>query len=94
MFAPQLTGESANAATVDPLIAQGKALFEAQTCSACHGERGEGTAAGSKLPGISAKYPPDQLAALLRQPNEKMKAGGMTPLELKERRNEGAARVS
>ena len=61
-FEPQLTGAAANAATVDPLVAQGKALFEAQTCSACHGERGEGTAAGIKLLGIGAKYPSETLS--------------------------------
>jgi ubiquinol-cytochrome c reductase cytochrome b subunit len=86
-FEPELAGASqavASGVPSDPLAAQGKAIFEAESCSACHGERGEGTAAGSKLIGIGARMPPDKLAELLRQPNDKMKEGGMTPLTLKD----------
>jgi mono/diheme cytochrome c family protein len=70
---------AASTAPADPLLAQGKLIFEGQACTACHGDKGEGTAAGSKLVGIGAKVSPEQLAALLRQPTDKMKAGGMTP---------------
>ena len=62
--------------------AQGKAVFEANTCSSCHGDNGEGSAAGSKLIGIRKKHQPDKLEALLKQPSDKMSQGGMTPLEV------------
>lgn len=84
-FEPEMMGASlAAAAPADPLVTQGKAIFEAQACSACHGEGGEGTAAGSKLIGIGAKMPPEQLANILRNPTDKMKEGGMTPLTIKD----------
>jgi len=74
----------AGAAPADPLATEGKALFEAQACSACHGEGGVGTAAGVKLIGIGAKMAPEQLAGILRNPTDKMKDGGMAPLTLKD----------
>src|SRR6266545_6301149 len=83
-FEPELMGASPAAAPADPLVTEGKALFEAQSCSACHGEGGEGTAAGSKLIGVGAKMSPEQLAGLLRNPTDKMKDGGMTPLTIKD----------
>lgn len=86
-FEPETAGSSlaaANVALADPLAAQGKKLFEAKTCNACHGDGGVGTPAGAKLIGIGAKLPPDKVAAVLKQPTEKMAAGGMTPLNLKD----------
>ncbi len=73
---------AANVALADPLAAQGKALYEAQSCNACHGEGGVGTAAGARLVGIGGKLPPDKLANVLKQPTEKMTAGGMTAVEI------------
>jgi len=84
-FEPERMGASlADAAPADPLVTAGKALFEAQSCSACHGEGGEGTAAGTRLIGIGAKMAPEQLAGLLRNPTDKMKDGGMAPLTIKD----------
>src|SRR6202049_2982334 len=48
-FEPELSSASlaaANAALADPLAAKGKTIFEAQSCNACHGDGGVGTAAG------------------------------------------------
>jgi ubiquinol-cytochrome c reductase cytochrome b subunit len=73
---------AANVALADPLAAQGKAIFEAQSCNACHGDGGAGTAAGAKLTGIGAKFPADKLTGLLKQPTDKMTAGGMTAVEI------------
>jgi len=71
-----------NVALADPLAAQGKAIYEAQSCNACHGDGGVGTAAGPKLIGIGAKFSADKLTALLKQPTDKMTAGGMTAIEI------------
>ena len=66
----------------DPLAAKGKTIFEAQSCNACHGDGGVGTAAGPALVGIAAKFPPDRVAELLKRPTTKMTAGGMPAVNL------------
>jgi ubiquinol-cytochrome c reductase cytochrome b subunit len=84
-FEPELSSASlaaANTALADPLAAKGKTIFEAQSCNACHGDGGVGTAAAPALVGISAKLTPDQLAALFKHPTAKMTAGGMPPVDL------------
>jgi ubiquinol-cytochrome c reductase cytochrome b subunit len=84
-FEPELSAASLAAANVvlaDPLAAKGKTIFEAQSCNACHGDGGVGTAAAPALIGIGAKYSSDQLAALLKHPNEKMTSGGMPAVDL------------
>jgi len=60
-FEPGLSSASlaaANVALADPLAAKGKTIFEAQSCNACHGDGGVGTAAAPALVGIAAKFPP------------------------------------
>src|SRR6202140_5316298 len=84
-FEPELSSASlaaANATLADPLAAKGKAIFEAQSCNACHGDAGVGTAAAPALVGIKAKFSPDQLAELFNHPTTKMNAGGMPPIDL------------
>jgi ubiquinol-cytochrome c reductase cytochrome b subunit len=84
-FEPKLSSASlaaANVALADPLAAKGKTIFEAQSCNACHGDGGVGTAAAPALVGIGAKFPPDKLAELLKHPTAKMNAGGMPPVDL------------
>jgi ubiquinol-cytochrome c reductase cytochrome b subunit len=84
-FEPEPSGASlasANVALSDPLAAQGKAIYEAQSCNACHGDGGIGTAAGPKLIGIGARFSADKLTALLKQPTDKMTGGGMTAVEI------------
>jgi ubiquinol-cytochrome c reductase cytochrome b subunit len=84
-FEPELSSASlaaANVALADPLAAKGKTIFEAQSCNACHGDGGVGTAAAPALVGIGAKFPPDKLAELLKRPTAKMNAGGMPPVDL------------
>src|ERR1700726_662324 len=74
-FEPELSSSSlaaANVALADPLAAKGKAIFEAQSCNACHGDGGVGTAAAPALVGIGAKVPPEQIAQLVKNPNTKM----------------------
>lgn len=77
MEAPGATSPLAAAGPVDPLVAQGKGVFEANGCNGCHGDNGTGTAAAPSLVGVTSKYPTTQLAAWVRNPNPKMAAGGM-----------------
>jgi ubiquinol-cytochrome c reductase cytochrome b subunit len=84
-FEPELSSSSlaaANVALADPLAAKGKTIFESQSCNACHGDGGVGTAAGPALVGIAAKVPADQLAQFFKHPTSKMTAGGMPPVDL------------
>jgi ubiquinol-cytochrome c reductase cytochrome b subunit len=84
-FEPELSSGSlaaANVALADPLAAKGKTIFEGQSCNACHGDGGVGTAAAPALTGVSAKSNADQLTELLKHPTAKMTAGGMTPVGL------------
>ncbi|HEV3307817.1 MAG TPA: cytochrome b N-terminal domain-containing protein [Candidatus Sulfotelmatobacter sp.] len=82
-FEPELSSASlaaANVALADPLAAKGKTLFEGQSCNACHGDGGAGTAAAPAL--RKTKFSPDQLAELFKHPTAKMNAGGMPPVDL------------
>jgi ubiquinol-cytochrome c reductase cytochrome b subunit len=83
-FQPEASGSSvsgAELASADPLVAKGKTIYE-QSCNACHGESGLGTAAAPKLTGVGRGHSTEQLAAILRAPTPKMVAGGMSPLDL------------
>src|SRR6266567_1917719 len=84
-FEPELASGSlaaANAALADPLAAKGKSIFEAQSCNACHGDNGTGSAAGPKLIGVGNKFDNQKLEALLKRPSTAMSQGGMTPTDL------------
>jgi ubiquinol-cytochrome c reductase cytochrome b subunit len=84
-FEPELSSASlvaANVTLADPLAAKGKTVFEGQSCNACHGDGGVGTAAAPALIGIGTKLSPDQLAELFKHPTAKMNAGGMPPIDL------------
>jgi len=85
-FVPETAAGSASAALVsaDPKVLKGLAIFQSQSCSSCHGDGGVGTAAAGPLTGAGQKYTDAQLIALLRAPNDKMSAGGMTPVDLKQ----------
>jgi ubiquinol-cytochrome c reductase cytochrome b subunit len=84
-FEPELSSASLAAVNVrlaDPLAAKGKTIFEAQSCNACHGDSGVGTAAAPALIGVNKKLSPDQLAEFFQHPTAKMNAGGMPPIDL------------
>ncbi|MBW4028758.1 MAG: c-type cytochrome [Acidobacteria bacterium] len=72
----------ASSGPVNPLISQGKGVFEANGCSGCHGANGTGTPAAPSLVGITSKFPAAQLTALLHNPNAKMRAGNMPAVDL------------
>jgi ubiquinol-cytochrome c reductase cytochrome b subunit len=84
-FEPELSSATlaaANVALADPLAAKGKAIFEGQSCNACHGDAGAGTPAAPALIGISARLSADQIAELFKHPTAKMTAGGMPLVDL------------
>jgi ubiquinol-cytochrome c reductase cytochrome b subunit len=66
---------------VDPLVAAGKKVYESESCDACHGENGVGTAAGPKLAGAIAQKSAEELSNLLRHPTAKMIEGEMKPVD-------------
>ena len=67
---------------VNPLIAQGRGIFEANGCAGCHGDTGMGTPIAPSLVGVTSRYPSDQLAAVLHNPTAKMRAGRMPSVDL------------
>jgi len=85
-FEPELSGASLatkSTSAANTPVEQGAAIFERETCNACHGDRGAGTAAAPKLIGVGKKYDAVKIESLLRKPNDKMTAGGMPAVDLK-----------
>jgi len=83
-FEPETSGitlAKQNETLIDPLAAKGMAVFEAQSCNACHGADAKGTEAGPSLFNLAEKFPNEQLAHILKNPTLKMTEGGMTPIE-------------
>ncbi len=85
-FVPEAAAGSASAvlASADPKVLKGLAIFQAQSCSSCHGDGGMGTAAAGPLTGVGQKYTDLQLVTLLHAPDSKMTNGGMQPVDLKQ----------
>ncbi len=83
-FVPEAAAGSASAAlaSADPMVLKGQALFEANSCSSCHGTGGVGTAAAGPLTNVGQKFTDAQLIALLKAPDSKMTNGGMTAVDL------------
>jgi ubiquinol-cytochrome c reductase cytochrome b subunit len=86
-FEPETSGgtlAAQNVALANPEATKGKAIFERETCNACHGDGGVGSAAAPKLLGVGSKYDAAKLEDLLRKPTDKMTAGGMPAVEIKD----------
>ena len=84
-FEPEGAASSLSAPVVtvlDPLVAAGKKIYESESCDACHGENGVGTAAGPKLGGAISQTSADELSNLLRHPTPKMIEGEMNPVDV------------
>jgi ubiquinol-cytochrome c reductase cytochrome b subunit len=84
-FEPELSSASLAASNVslgDPVAAKGKIVFEGQTCNACHGDGGVGTAAAPALTGVGKKLSVEQMQHLLSHPTDKMTSGGMPAVDL------------
>jgi ubiquinol-cytochrome c reductase cytochrome b subunit len=85
-FEPEAAASALSAPAVapvlDPVAAAGKKIYDGESCDACHGENGVGTAVGPKLAGATAQKSTDELANLLRHPTPKMIEGEMKPVEV------------
>jgi mono/diheme cytochrome c family protein len=78
--APQAPAAGAGATKTSGAAAAGEKIFQAQSCSRCHGEAGAGAGNIPPMSGLVAKLSDAQIAKLIQAPNAKMKAGGMPPL--------------
>src|SRR5258708_37591054 len=79
-FEPELSSASlvaANAALADPLAAKGKIIFEAQSCNACHGDGGVGSAAAPKLVGVRGQFSTEERETLWKHPYGAIAGRGM-----------------
>ena len=68
--------ESKPAAPTSPAT-EGRAIFVANGCAACHGQQGMGTHFAPSLVGITQKFPGAKLPYLIHHPTSKMRDGGM-----------------
>ncbi len=73
------TGGSRAAASASGLAVAGREMYQQRGCSACHGERGAGGRAPAMAP-LIASVSDREVERVLREPNAKMKAGGMPPV--------------
>src|SRR5262245_53922566 len=84
-FEPEGAATSLSAPVVtvrDPVVEAGKKIYGSESCDACHGENGVGTAAGPKLTGAIAQKPAEELSNLLRHPTAKMIEGEMKSIDV------------
>lgn len=85
-FEPESSNTASAAAapqvSADPLVAKGAAIYAAQPCGGCHGDRAEGTEVAPSLIGIGQKYSSDRLAYLLHHLSPGMVQGGMPQVDL------------
>ena len=58
-------------------VTEGRAVFVANGCAACHGQQGTGTHFAPTLVGITKKFPGAKLPYLIHHPTSKMRDGGM-----------------
>lgn len=66
---------------ISPLVGTGRRIFNERGCSGCHGPMGKGTTIAPSLFGVTAKFGQEQLEALLRSPNPRMRAGHMPAVD-------------
>ena len=66
---------------VSPLVGTGRGIFNERGCSGCHGTMGKGTTIAPSLVGVTGKFSQDQLEALLRNPNPRMRSGRMPAVD-------------
>jgi ubiquinol-cytochrome c reductase cytochrome b subunit len=75
-------GGTIPAGPVNPVVAQGRGIFESHGCSGCHGDAGVGGRVAPTLVSITQKIPEAQLAGLLHNPNAAMRAGKMPAVDI------------
>jgi len=66
---------------VSPLVGAGRRVFSERGCSGCHGPMGKGTTIAPSLVGVVGKFGQEQLEALLRNPNPRMRVGRMPAVD-------------
>ena len=66
---------------VSPLVKAGIRVFNERGCSGCHGPMGKGTTIAPSLVGVTGKFGLEQLEALLRNPNPRMRASRMPAVD-------------
>lgn len=67
------------------LIKEGKQLFQAHTCSACHGQEAKGTAIAPPLAGIGHYFNEATFSSLIHHPRPPMIDKGMPPAPLSDK---------
>ena len=67
---------------VNPLVAQGRGIFQAHGCSGCHGDLGRGTSMAPDLKGITTEFPQPQLISMLHNLTPAMRAGHMPAVDI------------
>jgi ubiquinol-cytochrome c reductase cytochrome b subunit len=67
---------------VNPLVSQGRGIFQAHGCSGCHGEVGLGTSIAPSLKGITTTFPEPQLISMLHNLTPAMRAGHMPSVDI------------
>lgn len=77
---PQTPATGAGATQASGAAAAGEKIFQAQSCSRCHGEAGVGVGKIPPMSSLVAKLSDAQISKLIQAPNATMKAGGMPPL--------------
>jgi len=68
--------------TLDPMAAEGKKIYEGESCDACHGANGVGTDASTKLVGFGGKKSAGEISNMLRHPTKEMVEGEMPPVNV------------
>lgn len=77
----QAVAKPAAAASPSP-VTEGRAVFVANGCAACHGQQGTGTHFAPSLVGITQKFPGEKLPYLIHHPTSKMRDGGMPTFKI------------
>ena len=67
---------------VNPLVSQGRGIFQAHGCSGCHGDLGLGTSMAPSLKGITLQFPEAQLISMLHNLTPAMRAGHMPAVDI------------
>ncbi len=75
-------GGTIPAGPANPVVAEGRGIFESHGCSGCHGEAGVGGGIAPSLVAITQKIPEAQLVALLQHPSDAMRAGKMPAVDI------------
>ncbi len=77
-----VSSEPAKSSSSAAVLAKGKQLFHAHTCSTCHGSTAQGTSIAPPLAGIGHYFSEATFSELIHHPNTQMTSKGMPPQSL------------